>query len=45
MVSKGAEELSKRIFGDKKSSSPEDSETKDPVEDLIRKGLEGLFGR
>ncbi len=45
MSNKGAEEISKQIFGDKNPSSPEDSTTRDAVQDLIRKGLQGIFGR
>jgi len=45
MANKGAEEISKQIFGTKKPSSPEDSTTRDAVEELIRKGLQGIFGR
>ena len=44
-ASKGAEEISKQIFGSKEPSSPEDAKQKDAVEDLIRKGLQGIFGR
>jgi hypothetical protein len=42
---KGAEEISKQIFGSKKPSSPEETKQRDAVEDLIRKGLQGIFGR
>jgi hypothetical protein len=42
---KGAEEISKQIFGSKEPSSPEDAKKQEAVEDLIRKGLQGIFGR
>ncbi len=45
IANKGAEEISKQIFGTKKPSSPEDSAIRDSVEELIRKGLQGIFGR
>jgi hypothetical protein len=45
IANKGVEEISKQIFGTKKPSSPEDSATRDSVEELIRKGLQGIFGR
>ncbi len=42
---KGAEEISKQIFGSKEPSSPQESKERDAVQDLIRKGLQGIFGR
>jgi uncharacterized protein involved in outer membrane biogenesis len=53
MVRKGAEELQRRFFGTKPSTPPAESAPSDrrrekkrsPAEELIRKGLEGLFGR
>jgi hypothetical protein len=49
---KGAEELQTRFFGrkpppDEKESEPPDANKKkrSPAEDLIRRGLEGLFRR
>ncbi|MGH7830844.1 MAG: hypothetical protein ACREP8_11770, partial [Candidatus Binatia bacterium] len=53
MMRKGTEELQRRLFGTKPSTPPaqtappdQKSEKKrDSTEELIRKGLEGLFGR
>lgn len=50
MVRKGTEELRKRFLGPKQSTPPSEparpeSRDKGSPEDLIRKGLEGLFGR
>lgn len=52
MVRKGTEELQRRLFGTKPSTPPAESApseqkppAKDQMEELIRKGLEGLFGR
>jgi len=53
MMRKGAEELQRRFFGTKPSTPPAESAPSDrrrekkrsPAEELIRKGLEGLFGR
>jgi len=42
---KGAEEISKQIFGSKDPASPEEAKKQEAVEDLIRKGLQGIFGR
>ncbi len=42
---KGAEEISKQIFGSKEPKSPEEAKERDAVENLIRKGLQGIFGR
>ena len=49
LANKGAEEIRRRLFGEKESKQPEGTETTpkkpDAVEDLIRRGLEGIFGR
>ena len=52
LLGRGAEELEKRFFGNKESRSTEEppaadtkKRKKSSTEDLIRKGLEGLFGR
>jgi len=47
---KGAEEIRRRIFGEKKEPTPPvgsqpTPKKPDPLEDLIRRGLEGIFGR
>jgi AsmA protein len=52
MTRRGLEELQRQFFGSRKPSAPEESAPSEPqkkkkstTEDLIRKGLEGLFGR
>ncbi|NIO08960.1 MAG: hypothetical protein GTO40_13470, partial [Deltaproteobacteria bacterium] len=42
---KGAEEITNQIFGTKDPANPEQAKEREAVEDLIRKGLQGIFGR
>jgi uncharacterized protein involved in outer membrane biogenesis len=51
LLEKGAEELQEKLFGPKDRKSPDNQlqeekrEQPNPAEELIRRGLEGLFGR